>query len=197
MSNIYTYKIGENLYINLTNKCNCQCSFCVRNNGDIFGHKLWLDNEPNISQVINEVKTHAKLSNIKEIVFCGFGEPTYRIESIIEIAKALKALNIPIRIDTNGHGDLINSKNIVPLIKGLIDAVSVSLNAPNKKRYDELVKSIFDNAYEAMIQFVKDCIEFGIKTILTVVDILSEEEKKECEKIAKELGAEFRVRQII
>jgi len=195
--NIYTYKIGDNLYINLTNKCSAACSFCVRNNGDIFGHKLWLDNEPSVSQIIKEIKIHTKLSKIKEIVFCGFGEPTYRIESILEAAAFIKTLQIPVRLDTNGHGNLINQKDITKDLKGLIDTVSISLNAPNKAKYNELVKSIFDNAYEGMLEFSKSCVGLGLKVALTVVDVLSEEEAGECERIAKEMGAEFRVRGVI
>jgi len=197
MSNIYTYKIGDSLYINLTNKCSAACTFCVRNNGDIFGHKLWLDIEPSIDQIIKEIKIHAKLSSIKEIVFCGFGEPTYRIDSILKIAAFIKTLDIPTRLDTNGHGNLINSRDIVPDLAGAIDAVSVSLNAPNKDRYNELVKTIFENGYEKMLQFIKACVALNIKTIATVVDVLTKEEKLECEKLAKDLGAEFRIRSAI
>ena len=133
MNNIL-YKVYDNIYVNLTNKCPCACTFCLRQNMDRVGESdsLWLKSEPTVEEVKKEFASR-DISGYKEVVFCGFGEPTERVDAIIEIAKFIKEnYDKPIRINTNGLGNLINGRDITPDFKGMIDVVSISLNTPDK-----------------------------------------------------------------
>ena len=192
--NTFTYLIGQNLYINLTNKCDNHCGFCIRNNNDgINDYKLWLDNEPTVDEVIELIKNEK--ANFNEVVFCGFGEPTYRVDAIIEIAKFVKEKGYKTRINTNGHADLINNKRVAPLFKGIIDVVNVSLNASNKEKYNKECNPSFENAYDAMIQFAKDCKDQGIDVVFSVVSSIGEEEIEKCREVASDHNIRYRVRE--
>ncbi len=193
------YALEDSLYINLTNRCTNQCTFCVRDKdcgvGDV---NLWLEREPTIDEVIEDIKKHNP-NNYKEIVFCGYGEPTLRLDVIIEAAKFIKEnYNLPTRINTNGHANLVYKRDITEELKGLIDTISVSLNAKNAKEYDEICKSAYgEKAFDAMIDFTK-CAAKNIPTvIMSIVDVLPEEDIAECRKIAESAGARLRVRTLI
>lgn len=129
--------IKKNIYVNLTNRCPCACTFCLRTTKKMAEtNSLWLQKEPTIEEVIAEFES-IDISLYDEIIFCGFGEPTERLDAIIEISKYIKKINsnMPTRINTNGLGDLINKKEIAPLLKDLIDTVSISLNAPTAEEF--------------------------------------------------------------
>ena len=127
------YEVYNNLYVNLTNKCPCACTFCLRQTRDHMDESgsLWLEREPSVEEIKAEFQKF-DMSKYAEVVFCGFGEPTERIDVIVEVADFIKkTYNMPTRINTNGLGNLVNGKDITPLLKGLIDTVSISLNTPN------------------------------------------------------------------
>ena len=128
-----TYPVTTGLYVNITNRCPCACTFCVRNKKDhVFeSDSLWLEKEPTVQEICDSLDTW-DLSKYEEVVFCGFGEPTERLYDLLEVAKYIKSKSdIRIRINTNGLADLIWKKSTAPKLKGLIDAVSISLNATN------------------------------------------------------------------
>ena len=134
--------IKKNIYVNLTNRCPCACTFCLRQTKKMLeSNSLWLEKEPTVKEVISEFES-ININLYDEIIFCGFGEPTERLDAIIEVSKYIKERNskIPIRINTNGLGDLINKKEVAPLLEGLIDTVSISLNAPTAKEFYEITK---------------------------------------------------------
>lgn len=192
------YKVHNNIYINLTNRCCCACTFCLRQKRDKIENSssLWLKHEPEFEEIKAEFKK-LDMNEYEEVVFCGFGEPTERLDVLLQTAGFVKqTYNKPVRINTNGQGDLINNKPIAPLFKGLIDTVSISLNTPNAKHYNELVRSEFgDKAFNAMLKFAKDVKEYVPNVVLTTVSTtISREEEKQCQKLCDELGVTYRIR---
>lgn len=193
------YKVHNNLYVNMTNKCPYSCTFCLRQTMDRIGEsgRLWLEREPSVEEVCQEFSKW-NLDDFQEVVFCGFGEPTEVWDRIKEVAAFVKKTynNKPIRINTNGAGNLINGRDIAPEMKGLIDTVSISLNNPDAKKYHELVRSKFgDVTFDAMINFAKECVQEGLKVVLTTVDTtITHEEEDECRKICDKIGAVYRIR---
>lgn len=192
------YKVHNNLYINLTNRCSSACTFCLRQTRDHMedSDSLWLEHEPSVEEV-KEAFSHVDVSAFDEIVFCGFGEPTERFDALIEIARFIKEnYNKPIRINTNGQGDLINNRRIAPDMKGLIDTISISLNTPTADKYHAIVRSQFgDKAFDAMLAFAKDAKDYVPSVILSTVDTtLTKEEEAECQAICDRLGVTYRIR---
>ena len=195
---IILYEVYNNLYVNITNKCPCACTFCLRQSKDHVGESgsLWLTREPSSEEIKSEFAKF-DIDKYEEIVFCGFGEPTEALEVMLDVAKFVKEkYNKKIRINTNGLGNLVNGKNIAPLFSGLIDTVSISLNTPNAERYHELVRSIFgDKSFDAMIEFAKECVKYVPNVVMTTVDTtITKEEEKECKKICDSIGAKYRIR---
>ena len=196
--NTITYRVKNGIYINLTNKCSNNCAFCLRNYGpSAYGSDtLWLDREPTADEVVKDFEKYDP-DSFEEIVYCGYGEPTEALDVLIKSAKALKELyGKPIRINTNGQSDLINSKSTAPLFKDIIDTISISMNCSDAKKYDALCKPKYgEKAYDAMLSFGKECVKYVDKVIFTVVDTtLSDEEKEICKAKADEIGVKFRVR---
>ena len=193
-----TYPVNKGLYINMTNRCPCNCTFCLRHNADgVYGSdSLWLDREPTVQEVCNSIDTW-DLTEFDEVVFCGYGEPTERLEDLLLVAKHIKAKgDIKIRINTNGLADLIWQKQTAPSLKGLIDTVSISLNTPNEEDYLKVVRPKFGaRSYDAMLRFAKDCTAYVPNVVMTVVDVVtSKEEQEQCRKICENIGARLRVR---
>lgn len=196
MSDTYIYKLNDAIYINLTNQCTNDCTFCVRNTSDgVGGYHLWMKKEPSAQDVIGLLE---KEENVAEIVFCGLGEPTMRLDVLLEVARYLKTRGSHIRINTNGQGSAWAGEDIAPKLRGLIDIVSISLNASDAKHYDELCRSAYgEEAYAHLLDFAKSCVNQGIDTVLSVVDVIGEDEIEKCRAIAEGIGARLRVRQYI
>jgi len=194
------YKVHDNLYVNLTNRCPCACTFCLRNNMDTVSEyddsPLWLEHEPTIDEVKAEFYKF-NMSDYKELVFCGYGEPTERLDAILEIAAfAKEKFGVKTRINTNGMANLIWNRDTTPDFKGLIDTVSISLNTPDPVKYQELVRCKFgDKSYEEMLKFAKDVKQYVPNVVLTTVaTTLTKEEEEKCADICKELGVTYRIR---
>lgn len=193
------YKVHQNLYVNLTNKCPCACTFCLRQTRDTMGESdsLWLKREPTLEEIIADFD-HFNMKEFKEVVFCGFGEPTERLDVLLKAAQYVKdTYRMPVRINTNGLSDLIHKKKTAPLLQGLVDTVSISLNTPDPKRYQELVRSRFGEvSYQAMLDFARDCTKYVPHVVLTTVDTtLTKEEEARCAKICEDLGVTYRIRE--
>ncbi len=192
------YEVHNGLYVNLTNRCPYSCTFCLRQTMDKVGNSdsLWLEHEPTLEEVINEFEKF-DMDKYEEVVFCGFGEPTEAFDVLIEVAKFVKdKYNKRIRINSNGMGNLINERNIIPEMAGIIDAVSISLNNPNKDKYLELVRSKFgEESFDAMINFAKECVGVIPSVTLTTVDTtISKEDEALSQKLCDEIGATYRIR---
>ena len=193
-----TYPVKTGIYVNMTNRCPCACTFCLRHNGEgVYGSdSLWLEREPTVQELCDSIDTW-DLSKYDEIVFCGYGEPTERLDDLLKVAAYIKSKSdIKIRINTNGLADLIWNEKTATKLKGLIDTVSVSLNATNKEDYFKIVRPKFGiDSYDAMLRFTKDCTDYVPNVVMTVVDtVTSKEEQETCRKICKSVGATLRVR---
>lgn len=198
------YEVHGNLYVNLTNRCSCDCTFCLRNNGDGAhgSDTLWLDHEPTLAEAEAALR-EIDLSAYAEVVFCGYGEPTCALNVLLPLAHCIKEQAaeqgnpaIKLRIDTNGQGSLIAERDICPEFAGLVDAVSVSLNTPDAEEYLELNRSQFgEKAYEGMLQFAKDIRAYVPDVTLTTVQTtLTPEQELRCQAICDELGVTYRIR---
>ena len=195
------YRVERGLSINLTNRCTNLCEFCIRKNGDgAYGtDSLWLLREPTVDEVIEAV--NGANFEYDEIVFCGYGEPTVRLCDMLEIAKRIKKADpkMKIRVNTNGHSSLIFGYDTAPKFSGLVDCVSISLNAPTAEKYTKLCNPKFGEAgFFAMLEFAKNVKKYVQNTAFSVVkDFLSDEELSECRRIAEECGVALRVRDYI
>lgn len=193
---LYDYAGG--IYVNLTNKCPCRCEFCIRNMVDSLGgaDSLWLKREPSVSEVI-DMLSEWDLSKYGEIVFCGYGEPTERLLEVFEICRYIKAnTGLRCRINTNGLSDLINKRETAPEFEGIIDAVSISLNAADGEKYCNLCHPDFGaEAYDAILKFTEDIKNYVSDVTMSVVGgTIPKEDISVCRKIAEGMGVKFRVR---
>lgn len=196
-----TYELGNSLYVNVTNRCSNACEFCVRTKHDGVNGKdnLWLDREPTVEE-IKEDFGKRDIDKYDAVVFCGYGEPMMRADEVIEIAKWLKENNpsVRIRINTNGQANLIHKRDITPELGGVVDTVSISLNAENAQKYQQVCVSEFgEAAYEGLIEFARLAKEYVPEVIFSVVDVMSKEEIDACRRIAEDCGVIFRVREYI
>ena len=193
-----TYAAGSAIYVNMTNRCPCACTFCLRHNKDhVFdSDSLWLDREPTVREVCDSLDGW-DLTKYEQIVFCGYGEPTERLYDLLEVAKYIRSKSdIKIRINTNGLADLIWKESTASKLEGLIDAVSISLNATNKEDYFKVVRPKFGiGSYDAMLKFTNDCTRYVPSVMMTVVDVVTSKEEQElCRKICESVGATLRIR---
>ncbi|MGN1098139.1 MAG: TIGR04100 family radical SAM protein [Clostridia bacterium] len=191
------YPYQGNLYVNLTNRCPCRCTFCLRQTKDEMdgSGSLWLEHEPTVQEVKDELKKY-DMSRYAEFVFCGFGEPTERLDAIVEITKFVREnYNIPIRVNTNGLSDLIHGRDTAPDFEG-IDAVSISLNTPDKEEYLRLTRSKFGiESFDAILRFAGNVKNYVPKVILsTVGTTISAEDEDRCRGICENLGVTYRIR---
>ncbi len=193
--NTITYVYGDKIYLNLTNKCSNNCEFCIRRNNDgLLDYYLWLDKEPTADEVIADLEKY-ELEKYDEAVFCGFGEPLYAIDVLIETADWLKAHGVKTRLNTNGQAGLISGPDTALKLKGRIDTVSISLNASDAEKYQKICHCKFnEEGFFEMLRFAVQCKKEGIRTVLSVVDVIGEEEVEKCRKVAKNVGVDFRVR---
>lgn len=194
------YDLNGALYANITNKCPCACTFCIRKNDDTVGKNdsLWLEHEPAVEEIkaaFDEVDT----SQYNEVVFCGFGEPMQRPDELLEIARYIKdKVGLKIRINTNGLVKLIDPDFNLEAMKGLVDSVSISLNASDAKKYLEITRSRFGiESYDSMLKFAAEASEIIPNVAFTVVDVIGDEEVALCQKRADSVGVALRVRKFI
>ncbi len=196
-----TYPVKNGIYVNMTNKCPCNCTFCIRDNGPgAYGSdSLWLEREPSVDEVCESLKQW-DLDKKDEIVFCGYGEPTERLDDLLLVAAWIKEnYSIPVRINTNGLSDPINGRDTAPELNGLIDAVSISLNANDPESYLRITQSKFGiGSWQAMIDFARNCAAYVPKVTMTVVDqVTTPEEQEEAKRICESIGARLRIRPLI
>ena len=196
-----TYEYNHSLYVNMTNRCSNACTFCVRNkHDDVNGEdNLWLDREPTVEE-IKEDFGRRDMTKYDAVVFCGYGEPTERFDDLITVARWLRTEypSTKIRINTNGQANMIHGRDVTPEMEGLIDCVSISLNAENAEKYQAICRSKFgEAAFDGLQKFAVLAKRYVPEVVFSVVDIMSQEEIKACEEIAKRCGVKFRVRAFI
>ncbi|KGK98873.1 metallo cofactor biosynthesis protein [Methanococcoides methylutens] len=189
------YEAHGNLYLNITNRCSASCVFCIRDGSDgVYGYDLRLKKEPSVEDILGKLGS-IDLSKYREVVFTGFGEATLRFDVLLEVTHWLKGRGVKIRLDTNGHAQLLYpERNVVAELKEAgLDEVSVSLNAESESKYNELCRPAFEGSYNAMLDFTRDAIAAGILTRMTVVGF-NDIDIEKCEKVALDIGAAFHVR---
>jgi TatD family-associated radical SAM protein len=195
-----TYQVKNAVYVNLTNRCPCNCTFCLRHNGPgVFGSgPLWLEREPTLEETIESLGQW-DFSRFREVVFCGYGEPTERLDVLLAAAARLKEQDptLRIRVNTNGLSDLINGKPTAPLFAGKVDCLSISLNTDDPTEYLSVCRPKFgEAAYPAMLKFTQEAATLLPSVVMTVVGepVTSLEKQERCRAIATRLGARLRVR---
>lgn len=193
--NNYVYTIGNKIYINLTNRCSNNCDFCIRQGRDgMNGTGLWLESEPSADDIVAQLPQNLDEFD-SEVVFCGFGEPTYNLDALDEVASFLHCVDKTTRINTNGQGNLIHGKDITDVIAASCDIVNVSLNECNAEKYQAVCKSKFGaKAFDALLEFAQLCRQRGAKVVFSVVDSIGEKDVQACRELAASLGIALRVR---
>ena len=197
---VISYTIKNSLYLNMTNHCTNRCAFCVRETAPDAYPNLWLEAEPTLQDVMADLSSYNSLNRFDEIVFCGYGEPTCRLYDMLEICRRLREVTAtPIRVNTNGHASLILKENTPPLFQGLVDCVSISLNAADSDTYMRLCRPHFgEEAFAGVLKFAREVVHYVPKVILTAVrGTVPDEDLDRCAVIAREIGAGFRVRDLI
>lgn len=192
------YEVHNGLYVNLTNRCSCACTFCVRQTDDSVGKSdtLWLQHEPTFEEVM-EAFEGFDMSKYEELVFCGFGEPTEAFDLLKRVAaEAKRRWSIPVRVNTNGQGSLINERDIAPEFEGIVDTVSISLNTPNAEEYLKLTRSRYgEAAFPAVLEFAREVKKYVPNVVMSTVETtITKEEEKQCQAICDELGVTYRIR---
>ena len=195
-----TYQVKQSIYVNLTNRCPCACRFCLRNNGaEVFGSgPLWLEREPTLEEVTASLDGW-DYARFREVVFCGYGEPTERLDVLLAAADHLKRLDAAprVRVNTNGLSDLVNGRPTAPLFAGKVDCLSISLNTDDAAEYLDLCRPKFGAAaFPALLAFTREAAAVVPEVVMTVVDepVTSIEKQARCRALAESLGARLRVR---
>ncbi len=195
-----TYQVKQSVYVNLTNRCPCACRFCLRNNGSgVFGSgPLWLEREPTLEEVTESLDDW-DYTRFREVVFCGYGEPTERLDVLLAVAECLKRRDaaLRVRVNTNGLSDLVNGKPTAALFAGKVDCLSISLNTDDAAEYLDLCRPKFGAAaYPALLAFTKEAAAVVPEVVMTVVGepVTSLEKQARCRALAESLGARLRVR---
>ena len=187
------YRIRDSLYLNITNRCTNKCSFCMKFRSDyVKGHRLRLEHEPSEEELKGAIGDPKKF---KEVVFCGYGEPLQRLDTVKNIARWVHEMGGVVRINTNGHGNMIHKRNILPELKGIVDSISISLDAHDEETYNRICKPAFTNAFSEILQFIRQAREAIPEVVITVVTMEGVDIDK-CRVIAEELGVSLRIRKL-
>lgn len=193
--NNYVYTIGNKIYINLTNRCSNNCDFCIRRDHDgMANQRLWIDAEPDVQDILDQLPTNLDDYD-DEIVFCGFGEPTYNLDTLDEVASYLHCIDKKTRINTNGQANLIHKQDVSDVIVTSCDVINISLNECNAKKYQAHCKSIYgEKAFDALLEFATLCLQKGGNVVFSVVDSIGYADVEACKKLAEKVGVPLRVR---
>jgi TatD DNase family protein len=187
------YSIGNSLYLNITNRCSNDCSFCIKYNSRTFGDDdLFLKTEPSFDEIMAAI---AEFSDFEEVVFCGYGESLIRLEMVKQVAAAVKQnYGTRVRINTDGQANLVHGRNIIPELAGIVDCLSVSLNASDAETYMRLCNTPFGAAgFTAVCDFIR-LASAAIPEVIASVVRLPSVDVEACKALALSLGASFRVR---
>lgn len=193
---VYGYK--ENVYLNITNQCPCRCTFCIRNNEDAIGDakNLWFQKDPTLEEIYKALDEW-DFTGCQEVIFCGYGEPVMALDRLIAVSCYIKEkYHLSIRVNTNGLGDLIHHRPVARELCQAVDSISISLNAPDAKSYQELVRPAYgEKSFQAMLDFAQECHQYLEDVRFTVVSVIGTEAIEKSKKLADSLGIPLRVRQ--
>lgn len=192
MKNTYTYKLNNKIYVNLTNKCSNACEFCVRATDNFHSLDLWLSKEPTAEEVIASFEDLENADN--EVVFCGYGEPTYRLKELKIVADYLHSKGKKVRLNTNGQAEILFGGNVAKQLSGYVDTISISLNAVTKEKYNSLCHPLNKDAFDAILEFARESKKHIPEVVLSIVDVISIEDQKKAQEIADNIGVTLRIR---
>ena len=191
---IYTYK--DSVYANITNKCNCRCTFCIRFLKDGIGNAdtLWHQQNPSKEDVLKTIREY-DFTGYNELVFCGYGEPTCALDILLAAAKVAKEeKGLKVRLNTNGLGNEENGRNIVPELASVVDSISISLNAPDSAAYEKVTRPQVENAFDKMVDFARKAKDSIGQVKWSIVDVLPKEDIEKCRRLSEETGIDLRIR---
>lgn len=200
------YRFGDGVYLNITNRCPNLCAFCIKTKWhmDFHGNNLNLEgNEPSANEVVAALDGELRKAPFKEVVFCGYGEPTMRLDVLLFAAQTLKGWMaqakyppFKIRLNTNGLGNVINHKNIVPELRRVVDIVNVSLNAENAAVWRKIVRPAegYEDGYGAVREFIRLCAAAGFDRVVASCVDQTGADAEAVKKIAEADGAQFYLR---
>jgi TatD family-associated radical SAM protein len=190
-----SYQIDQNLYLSITDRCTLECAFCPKTYGDmtVKGFDLALDHRPTSEEIINAIDDPTRYH---EVVFCGYGEPTLRLNVLLEVGRNIKARGGRVRVNTDGLSNLVHKHDTLPELAECVDALSVSLNAQNQEVYDRHCRPNLPGSYEALMDFLRNAPKHFKDVTATAIDGLEGVDIAACEAIAKALGIKFRRRQL-
>lgn len=190
------YTIDDRLYINLTDRCSLDCVFCPKTQGcfNLHQYDLHLDRLPKLDELLSVMPS---LSDFSEVIFCGFGEPTLRLNILLQLAQHIKQQSdVFIRLNTDGLGSLVNKRNIVPELSQCIDAVSVSMNAQNEIIYAQHCRPAIEGSYVAMLDFLKQAKQSTLQVTATAINGLEGVDVDACHILSNQIGIKFRAREL-
>lgn len=190
-----SYRIGNNLYLNITDRCTLVCTFCPKTLGvrKVHDYDLTLEQRPETERIIQAV---GDPSQYGQIVFCGFGEPTLRLKVILEVARWIKENGGSVRINTDGLANLVHKRNVLPELAPWVDSLSVSLNAQNEAVYNRHCAPQLPGSYAAVRAFLAEAPQWIPDVTATAIDGLDGVDIDACERIAQDLGVKFRKRSL-
>jgi len=187
------YKIRNSLYLNITDRCTLVCQFCPKTQGvqQVHEYDLTLEQRPQVDEIIQSI---GDPRTYDEIVFCGYGEPTLRLKVLKQVAGWIKEHGGKVRINTDGLANLVNKRNVLPELKGLVDALSVSMNAQEESVYNKHCQPALPGSFQAMLDFLQQAPGWIPNVTATAIDGLADVDIDACKKLARERGVEFRRR---
>jgi len=195
----YPFKTG--IYLNVTNRCPTACRFCIKRvlkwRFERWNFRL-SGGEPTVAQILAACAEVAGRRPFSEIVFCGYGESTYRLPDLPELCGALRRRypGASLRLNTVGLGSLIWRRDITPELARLIDEAAVSLNTADPEQWKSLLaplKPFREKGFAAAQDFVRGCVAAGLKTTVSAVR-LPGVDMPAVRRLAATLGASFRAR---
>ncbi|WP_455210174.1 TatD family nuclease-associated radical SAM protein [Kaarinaea lacus] len=190
------YSIGDNLYLNITDHCTLRCRFCPKHNGthQVHQYDLSLQRKPSLPEILQAIDDAGDITHFKEVVFCGYGEPTLRLKELLAVAIHVKAQGVKVRLNTDGLANRVHKHNVLPELGQCIDTVSVSMNAQNEAVYEKHCHPSLAGSYQAMLDFLRQAPFYISDVTATAIDGLEGVDVQQCAAIAQALGVKFRRR---
>jgi len=187
------YELHGNLYLNITNRCSLRCTYCPKFNHTwtVQDYGLRLNSEPDAGKILQQIAAPA---SYKEIVFCGLGEPTTRLDTVMEVSRALKQQGATVRLNTDGLANLVHGRDVTTALAECVDEVSVSMNAQNAELYSQHCRPKQAYSYEYMLEFVRKLRSRTKGVTLTAIDGLQGVDIPKCQQMADAMGVNFRTR---
>jgi len=188
-----SYRIDNRLYLSITDRCTLECTFCPKTRGEmsVKDYDLTMDHRPDVQEIIDAIDDPAKYD---EVVFCGYGEPTLRLNVLLEVARNIKQRGGRVRVNTDGLANLVHKNDTLPELGKVVDAISISLNAQNEEIYNLHCQPNLPGSYAAMLKFLREAPEYIKEVSASAIDGLEGVDIAACESIAKECGVRFRRR---